>query len=242
MKTAFIPPQILRHPWNVSVSRAAAIQSALAKYLSLTPHAAPPRIVAGVDAAEDGDNVYVAIVVMDIIKGKIIEIQCAHTREPVAFPKLGGYSAFRLGPTALAAWKRIYHTPDLALFASHGVCHPRRCGLATHLGMRMDVPSIGCARERLVGRYDPPGPKRGDYAVVRYSPQAPAVVLRTRSGVNSLFVSPGHRIDLLGSIDTVLRCCTTHRLPEPLRRAHIEAGRYMRMRKSGVTAPADTAE
>jgi deoxyribonuclease V len=100
--------------------------------------------------------------------------------------------------------------------------------MASHLGLWIDRPTIGITDRRLVGHYDPPGEKRGDYSVIRYSPQAPGVVLRTRDKVSPLFVSPGHKTDILTAIENTLACCTRFRMPEPLRRAHIEAGKDMR--------------
>ena len=220
--------QLLHHPWSVPVKRAAAIQTELAAHVRLTPLITPPTIVAGVDYARDGNHMYLAIVVMDLSTEKLIEIQPA---EGIAsFPDMPGYLAFRLGPLIHQAINNLYHRPQLYLFNGSGVCHPRLCGIASHMGLRIGIPTIGCTLERMSGHFDPPGEKRGDYSVVRYSPQAPAVVLRSRKGLNPIFVSPGHMIDLIGAIDQTLRVCWKFRLPEPLRRAHIEAGRFMRQR------------
>ncbi|MEW5701057.1 MAG: endonuclease V [Candidatus Zixiibacteriota bacterium] len=226
--------QLRHHPWSVTVRRAAEIQSSLATHVSLTPLTGPPTIVAGMDTAERNGRIFVAIVVMEASSGKVIEIQ--YESGVPHFPYLPGYRAFRDGPIMQKAVAQLRHDPQLYFIVGQGVCHPRACGLATHIGLRLDIPTIGCARERLVGHYDPPGENRGDYAVIRYSPQAPGVVLRTREGTKPIFVSPGHRIDLLGAIEQTLRFCTPYRIPEPLRRAHIEAGRHMRQRTLGMAA------
>jgi deoxyribonuclease V len=192
----------------------------------LRPLKGTPEIVAGVDSAEWKDMVFIAVVVMEASTGKVIEI--AHARAFAQFPYIAGYRAFREGPPAVKALRSLRNEPDLVFVAGQGVCHPRLFGIASHLGLWIDRPTIGCTDRRLVGRYEPPGEKRGNYSVIRYSPQAPGVVLRTRDGVAPLFVSPGHRTDLLSAVENTLRFSTKYRLPEPLRRAHIEAGKDMR--------------
>jgi len=232
-KRPSIPNQVLNHPWRVSLKRAAIIQTELAPYLSLVPLTVRPRYVAGIDAAQRDNIVYVAVVLMDLKEERVMEIQCAQSKRPITFPYISGYRAFREGAVIMEAFRRLHYQPQLIFVPGHGVCHPRQCGMASHIGLRLDLPVIGCAKERLVGHFDPPGPKKGDYTAVRYSPQTPAVVLRTRENVNPVYVSPGHRIDLIGAIEQTLRCCTKYRIPEPLRRAHIEAGRYMRRKMAG---------
>lgn len=216
----------VNHPWNLSLRSAAALQTELASHVLLTPLKTAPTTVAGVDTAEWDDQVFAAAVVMDVESGKVIEIGRSHAS--ARFSYIAGYLAFRHGPVILKAIHQLDNDPGLFFFAGHGVCHPRLFGLASHLGLRADRPSIGCSVERLVGHYDEPGPNRGDYSVIRFSPQAPGAVLRTQPGINPIFVSPGHRIDLIGAIDQALRSAVKYRLPEPLRRAHVEAGRHMR--------------
>lgn len=216
----------LNHPWNLTLPKAAALQTELASHVRLTPMKETAGIVAGADTAEWNGQVFAAVVVMDANTGKVIEI--SHSHGFARFGEIAGYIAFRRGPMLLKAIHQLDKSPELFFFAGHGVCHPRFLGLAAHLGLRLDRRSIGCSSERLVGHYELPGPKRGDYSVIRFSPQAPGAVLRTQEGVNPLFVSPGHRIDLTGTISETLRLASKYRFPEPLRRAHIEAGRYMR--------------
>lgn len=223
--------QLLHHSWSVPLRRAAAIQAELASHVRLTPITERPETVAGIDFARDGNHMYLAVVVMDLRKEKVIEIQVAEGI--TSFPDVLGYLAFRLGPLVHQAVIKLYHKPQLLYFNGSGVCHPRLCGIASHLGLRLQIPAIGCTTDRMAGHFDPPGDKRGDYSVVRYSPQAPAVVLRSRAGLNPIFVSPGHLIDLIGSIEQTLRVCWKYRMPEPLRRAHIEAGKFMRQRLAG---------
>lgn len=223
--------QLLHHPWSVPVRRAAAIQTELSAHVRLTPMTDRPETVAGIDYARDGNHMFLAVVVMDLRKEKVIEIQVAEGI--TSFPDMDGYRAFRLGPLIHQAVTQLYHKPQLLFINGSGVCHPRLCGIASHMGLRMHIPTIGCTTERMAGHFDPPSEKRGDYSVVRYSPQAPAVVLRSRAGLNPIFVSPGHLIDLIGAVEQTLRVCWKYRMPEPLRRAHIEAGRFMRQRLAG---------
>lgn len=216
----------IHHPWNLPLKRAAALQTELGTYVSLRPLKKNPEIVAGVDSAEWKDMVFIAVVVMAAETGKVIEI--THGRAYAQFPHIAGYRAFREGPPAIKALRRLRFDPDLVFIAGPGVCHPRFLGIASHLGLWIDTPTIGITERRLVGHYDPPGDKRGNYSIIRYSPQAPGVVLRTRDGVAPLFVSPGHRTDLLTAIEITLKFASSFRFPEPLRRAHIEAGKDMR--------------
>ncbi|HSG99585.1 MAG TPA: endonuclease V [candidate division Zixibacteria bacterium] len=226
-----LPQKLLSHPWTVSLKRAAAIQTELAQYVSLTPLAGEPELIGGVDSAYRDNTVYVAAVLIDMSSARIVDIQYGHATDKQPFPYAPGYLAFREAPAMLKVIRRLRHRPDLLFVAGHGVCHPRLCGIASHIGLRASLPTIGCARERLVGHYQPPGAKTGDYSTVRYSPHAEGVVLRSREGVKPIFISPGHRIDLLGAIAQTMRCLTKYRIPEPLRRAHIEAGKYMRSQR-----------
>jgi deoxyribonuclease V len=223
----------IHHPWNLPLKRAARLQTELSSYVSLRPLNRTPEIVAGVDSAEWKDVVFIAVVVMEVATEKIIEM--THGRAYAQFPYVAGYRAFREGPPAVKALRALRNRPDLFFISGQGVCHPRFLGIATHLGLWIDKPTIGIAERRLVGHYEPPGEKRGDYSVIRYSPQAPGVVLRTRDGVSPLFVSPGHRTDLLSAIEMTLKFATKFRLPEPLRRAHIEAGKDMRRHRDEHT-------
>lgn len=223
----------IHHPWNLPLKRAARLQTELASYVSLRPMKKTPEIVAGVDSAEWKDVVFIAVVVMDVATDKVIEI--THGRAYAQFPYVSGYRAFREGPPAVKALRSLRNHPDLFFISGQGVCHPRFLGSAAHLGLWIDQPTIGITERRLVGHYEPPGEKRGDYSVIRYSPQAPGVVLRTRDGVSPLFVSPGHRTDLLSAIEMTLKFATKFRLPEPLRRAHIEAGKDMRRHRDEHT-------
>jgi len=144
---------------------------------------------------------------------------------PTSFPYIPGLLSFREIPPILEAWKELRTLPDLLLCDSHGTAHPRGLGMASHLGIDLGIPSIGCAKSHLFGRYEEPGPERGDMSPVEdRSGRVIGSVLRTRTGVRPVYVSPGHMIDLRTAIRIVLACSPKYRIPVPLALAHKAAG------------------
>ena len=142
-----------------------------------------------------------------------------------SFPYIPGLLSFREIPPILEAWKELRAHPDLLLCDSHGTAHPRGLGMASHLGIDLGIPSIGCAKSHLFGDFEEPGPERGDRSpVTGRSGQVIGSVLRTRTGVRPVYVSPGHMIDLRASIRIVLSCSPKYRIPIPLAMAHKAAG------------------
>lgn len=210
-------PQI-SHKWDVSVEKAMAIQRRLASQVILTWDKRPVRMVAGIDVGFPGGKEQAAVVVLNFPELQFVD--SARAEMEISFPYIPGLLAFREGPVVLAVLEHLSTEPDLLLFDGQGLAHPRRMGIATHMGVLLDVPSIGCAKSRLVGTHQEPGPSRGAYAQLYDEGEVIGAVLRTRDGVNPVYVSIGHRIDLEKAIDFVLRCCTKYRLPEPIRWAH----------------------
>ena len=139
---------------------------------------------------------------------------------PVAFPYVPGLLGFREVPAALEALARLIRPPDMLLCDGQGYAHPRRCGLACHLGLLADLPAIGAAKSRLVGSHAPVGEARGDWQPLSDAGELIGAALRTRTGANPLYVSTGHRISPASALEMVLRCTTRYRLPEPARLAH----------------------
>lgn len=139
---------------------------------------------------------------------------------PSVFPYVPGLLSFREGPVVLAAIEKLRVRPDLLVFDGQGYAHPRRLGLASHMGLYLDMPSIGCAKSRLVGRYDDPGPNLGDRAPLTDHGELIGMVVRTKPRTNPLFISAGYRIELEQAVEVVLRCLRGYRLPEPTRAAH----------------------
>jgi deoxyribonuclease V len=173
--------------------------------------------VAGVDTGYREDNAYAAVVVMNLADLKILEEAVA--AKPPQFPYVPGLLSFREGPVILKALHKLKTPPDLLMFDGQGIAHPRRFGLASHIGVLLDTPTIGCAKTRLVGDYTEPQRKRGSTSLLTHGEETIGAVVRTRTDVKPLFVSIGHRMDLNASIRVVLKSCRGYRLPEPLRRA-----------------------
>ncbi|MCP4246329.1 MAG: deoxyribonuclease V [bacterium] len=207
------------HPWNVTPGRARMIQERLAPRVSANGSLGGVRRVAGADLAftPDGSRCVAGVVVWDLDTQSILE-QTTAVR-PVRFPYVPGLLTFREGPAVLAALRKLKHVPDAFMFDGQGLAHPRRFGLACHIGVLIDRPSIGCAKSRLIGRHAEPGQSRGSDAALTHEGERIGTVLRTRAGVKSVYVSVGHRVALPSAVELVLRCCTRYRLPEPTRLA-----------------------
>jgi len=210
------------HRWEVTPAEAATLQQELRARLRLQPEPGPVTRVAGVDVSFRAGRARAAVVVLSW--PALEPLDQAWAEVPAAFPYIPGYLSFREGPAVLAAFERLTLWPDLVIFDGQGTAHPRRLGLACHLGLFLDLPSIGCAKSRLCGTHDPPGPARGDWAPLYDEGEVIGAALRSRPGTRPLYVSPGHRVDLPTAIGRVLDCCAGYRLPETTRRAHRLAG------------------
>jgi deoxyribonuclease V len=183
------------------------------------------RLVAGVDISYDrrSPDLFAAVVVLDAQTLETVEQVGA--REAARFPYVPGYLSFREAPAAIRAFEKLRCVPDLVLFDGHGRAHPRRFGLACHLGLWLGLPSIGCAKSRLVGTHAEPGARRGCHRRLMDGGDVIGEVVRTRDGVRPVYVSVGHRIDLPSARGWVLRLARGARLPEPTRAAHREVNR-----------------
>lgn len=210
------------HPWDISPTEARALQERLRAQVQIAPLSAPPRVVGGVDVGFQEEMARAAVVLLSF--PDLTPIEAATAQVPVRFPYIPGLLAFREGPAVLAALERLRGQPDVLLFDAQGLAHPRRMGLATHLGILLDVPSIGCAKSRLWGEHEEPPPSRGSWVPLWDGEEVIGAVLRTQDGVQPVYVSIGHRIDLETAIELVLACAPSFRLPEPLRWAHRVAG------------------
>jgi deoxyribonuclease V len=188
------------------------------------------RLVAGADVSYDRGSpvLYAAVVVFDADSLEIVEIGAATLR--VTFPYVPGYLSFRELPPLLAAFEKLRTRPDLVLCDGHGRAHPRRFGLACHLGVALDLPTIGCAKSRLVGEHREPGTRRGAHTRLRDGGEGIGEVLRTREGVAPVYVSVGHRVSLATARRLVLRFSPCFRVAEPIRAAHAEVNRLRRER------------
>lgn len=197
------------------------LQDDLRGRLALSWDGREVRSVGGVDIGLNGARARAAIVVLRYPDLSPLEAVTAEV--PLAFPYVPGLLAFREGPAFLAAWQKLAHLPDLVLFDGQGIAHPRGIGIASHMGLWLERPTIGVAKSRLYGQHAEPGPRKGDRAELhdpRRQGQVIGAVLRSKENTNPLYVSPGHLIDVPHAIEFVQACLTGYRLPEPTRWAH----------------------
>ena len=209
-----------RHRWALSPKRAMALQSRLAAKIVLRDDFGPVRRVAGVDVGfeDDGATTRAAVAVLGLPS---LELEtCAIARQPTRFPYVPGLLSFREAPAVLAAMRKLRVRPDLLLCDGQGIAHPRRLGIASHLGLLLDIPSIGVAKTRYIGRHQAVSEARGAWVPLEDGGEIVGAVLRTRCGVHPLYISPGHRIGLESAIAWVMACLTRYRLPETTRWAH----------------------
>ena len=213
------------HRWPRSARAAAALQSRLAGRLEIRSGPRCVGLVAGADVAftAGGTMLVAAIVILRHPGMEIVETSAV--RRPVTFPYIPGLLSFREAPAIVAAWRRLRRRPDLLLCDGQGIAHPRGLGLAAHLGLLLGVPAIGCAKSRLCGTHDEPGPRRGDRAPLVLNGHVVGAVVRTRDRVRPLYVSPGHLVGVEAAVRWVLACGGGFRLPEPTRQADRLVGR-----------------
>ena len=230
MKAGAILKYLNLHSWEVNPKRAIQFQKELKKKISLKKSFSKIDKVAGADVSYYQNNMIAGVIIFEFPNLKVIESQFFVS--PVKFPYIPGLLTFREGPSLLAAFKKIKNEPDIILFDGQGIAHPRRMGIATHLGLFLDKPTIGCAKSRLSGKYASVGEEKGDYALLKEGEEVLGAVLRTRRKVKPIFVSPGHKIDLSNSIEIVLKCTDKYKLPVPVREAHL----FVNQLKSNLVA------
>ena len=212
------------HSWQLSIPQALAMQHQLAAQVVRNSEATAPRFIAGVDiSVEKAQGVAIgAVVVLSYPELEVVETKVVQDR--LEFPYIPGLLSFRESPLTLMACEELSITPDLILVDGQGVAHPRRFGLACHLGLFLDTPTIGCAKSLLCGSHVMPGIEPGSYEEVIDKGETIGVALRTKRGVKPVYTSIGHKVDLQAAIHWVLECCRGYRLPEPTRFAHLAAG------------------
>jgi deoxyribonuclease V len=229
------------HSWNLSYSQAVALQKNLACKVQFTPIEKPPKLIAGLDCAlsKDGQQIVAAAVVLrthNVVKGLLEPlkspdfelIETATALQKVTFPYIPGLLSYRESPACIAAVEKLKNEPDIFIIDGQGTAHPRRLGLAAHLGLFFDKPTIGCAKSRLTGYFEQPPPEKGVYTLLKdkksskhdTSDEVIGAVVRTRSNVKPVFVSVGNKCLLKDAIKIIFDCTTKYRLPEPTRLAH----------------------
>ena len=208
------------HPWQVTYREAVAIQEGLRRRLVRSGPLGRPELVAGADVSysKHTDRVYAGVILLSFPALEVVET--VTYADKAGFPYIPGLLTFREGPVLLHAFAGLKRRPDVVIFDGQGYAHPRRMGLASHMGILLDVPSVGCAKSRLVGEYAEPGPEAGEWTPLTDGRETLGRVLRTRSRVKPVFVSVGHKLGLAGATKLLLACGRGYRLPEPTRRAH----------------------
>lgn len=206
--------------WPADVASARSVQRSLVNRVRIQGRWEQlPTLVAGLDVAfpEGGACTRAAIVVLEYPSGRWCT-QVVHEQE-TTFPYVPGYLSFREAPALLAAWQQLKCKPQLLLCDGQGIAHPRRFGIASHLGVLLNLPAIGVAKSRLMGVADEPGPEKGERTPLLDGDEQLGWMLRSRRGVKPLFVSPGHLLDVESAAELTLAACTRYRLPEPIRLA-----------------------
>jgi len=219
------------HPWDVTPREAVKIQKALCGRLRLGGKLFSGRIrrVGGADISytRGDDRFFAAVVVLEWPSLRTVE-EATHA-EKVSFPYVPGLLSFREGPPLIRAFEKLKRTPDVVLFDGQGIAHPRGLGLASHMGLLLNVASVGCAKTKLVGEHGEVGAAAGAYAELFFKGRTVGAVVRTKERVRPIYVSQGHRVGFMQSIRLALSCCRGYRIPEPVRQAHLLVNRMRRL-------------
>jgi len=210
----------ITHRWDLTPSQAVALQRELAGHVAMRPLPQGVRMIAGADVACSRDNrrLIAGLVLWDLHDNRIVERVVV--QDEANFAYVPGLLSFRETPALLKAFELLRYEPDVVLCDAQGLAHPRRFGLACHLGVILDLPTVGCAKSKLCGTYEEPDEHKGAWQPLSDNGEVIGAVVRTRQRVKPVFVSVGHKADLDSAVDLVLRCTTRYRLPEPTRLAH----------------------
>jgi len=208
------------HSWDLTPTEAVALQRQLADSVDARTPLTRWELVAGADAsyARFSNTIYAGVVVVRTSDGTIVESQGAVQES--TFPYIPGLLTFREVPALLAAFAKLKTEPDVVMMDGQGYSHPRRCGLACHMGLWLRRPTLGCAKTRLLGTFKEPRKAAGSLSPLKDGDDVIGSVVRTKTGTKPLYVSVGHQIDLPSAVRVVLETCKGYRLPEPARRAH----------------------
>lgn len=207
------------HSWDVKPEEAVKCQKRLLQKISFSPTFNKIELIAGVDASYQNGYIIGGIVILKYPELSVLDRK--YIINKVNFPYRSGLLTFREGPALVNLFKKVEWNPDIIFFDGQGYAHPRRMGIATHLGLFLDRATIGCAKSRLIGNYKKPGNKKGCYSPLLHKEIVIGAVLRTRDNVKPIFVSSGNHINLKKAIEITLSCTTKFRIPEPIREAHL---------------------
>jgi deoxyribonuclease V len=208
------------HGWNLTPKQAIALQNELRDWVNKVDEVGNVRHVAGVDVGFEANKTITRAAVAVLSFPKLELVEHAIARVPTSFPYVPGLLSFRELPAVLRAFEQLNVQPDLCLVDGHGYAHPRRFGIACHLGVLTGIPTIGVAKSRLIGEYGEVPEQRGAWQPLVHKDETIGAVLRSKINTNPLYISIGHRISLKSAIDWVLACTTRYRLPETTRHAH----------------------
>lgn len=227
------------HDWPADRAQALEIQQQLAPRVVSSRSPEPPGLIAACETSYgvEGRFLYAAAVVMTF--PDLEEIERSYFVAPVQFAYFPGLLYFREGPAITGALVKLTTNPDLLILNGHGIAHPRRCGMASLLGVTFDIVTIGCARQLLAGHHYPVGESRGSYQPIRLSGQEVGCAYRSKDKVKPLFISPGHRCDLAYAREMIVKCLRGFRLPEPLRVAHLLANKARQRAERDQGRPSD---
>lgn len=208
------------HDWQMTPREAVELQKSLRERVRLAPLARPVKTIAGADISFNkfSETIYAGIVVLSLPELEVVEEAGVVSR--TRFPYVPGLLSFRESPAVLEVWEKLKTEPDAVMFDGQGIAHPRRVGIASHVGLLIERPTLGCAKSVLVGKYEEPQAERGVWTELVDKGEVVGAALRTKTKVQPIFVSPGHLIDLQGAITLTLQCDGGYRQPEPTRRAH----------------------
>ena len=214
------------HGWNLPPSDAIALQKQLAaRLISDRPiDLSKIRTVAGVDLSIKDNVAQAAVVVMSY--PALVPLETVRAKQKTAYPYIPGLLTFREGPALEEAFGKLRTPPDIFLFDGMGQIHPRRMGIAAHLGLWLERPTVGCGKTHFIGEYQMPAQQKGSSSALMYRGEQLGVVLRTRKNVKPIYVSVGHLAELNSAVALILACTPRYRLPRPIRQAHIAAGEF----------------
>jgi deoxyribonuclease V len=208
------------HNWNLSYSQAIALQKSLSEKVQLIELKNHPKTIAGIDCAFSRDKKRIIACVVLLKLPGFEPIETENAVQKLTFPYIPGLLSFRESPACIAAVEKLKHQPDAFIIDGQGIAHPRRFGLACHLGLFFDKPTVGCAKSRLTGSFEDPAPEKGSFSPLKDGEEVIGAVVRTRTNVEPVFVSVGNKCSLKNAIEITLNCTTKYRIPEPTRLAH----------------------
>lgn len=216
-----MPAQIPAHDWDVSPGEAVSLQKELRSAIVLSDLPRPIQYVAGADVSFNKfeDDIYAVIIVLEY--GSMKMVARSAVKDKMDFPYIPGLLSFREIPSLMKAWQMLPLRPDVVVVDGHGIAHPRSMGIAAHFGLVAGVPSIGCAKKLLTGKFEEPGLEKGDFSPIKKQEKVIGFALRTKYKVKPMLVSPGHLCSMDDSLQVALHCARGYRLPEPTRLAHL---------------------